>query len=104
MIQVVNMSKIKKLSPGDVYIGRYNARYGLVASPFANPFPITASQDRDVVLEKYDEYIRGRISREMPLKIHLISLADADRLVCWCAPLPCHGDILVKIMKELNFI
>lgn len=104
MIQVVNMSKIKKLSPGDVYIGRYNARYGLVASPFANPFPITVSQDRDAVLEKYDEYIRGRISREMPLKIHLINLADADRLVCWCAPLPCHGDILVKIMKELNLI
>jgi hypothetical protein len=22
-------------------------------------------------------------------------------LGCWCHPLPCHGDVLVKLIKEL---
>jgi hypothetical protein len=104
MIEVVNMSKIRKISPGDVYIGRYNARYGLHASSFANPFPITASQDRDAVLEKYETYIRDRLERELSLKLQLVHIADADRLVCWCAPLPCHGDVLIRIMQESNLL
>ena len=98
------MQHIKKLMPGDVYIGRSNSFYHLPASPFANPFPITVNQNRDAVLEKYEAYIRAKLGKEMSLKIQLIHLADANRLVCWCAPLPCHGDILVKIMKESNLL
>jgi hypothetical protein len=28
-------------------------------------------------------------------------LAGRD-LVCWCAPLPCHGDVLLRLLSELS--
>ena len=25
---------------------------------------------------------------------------EGMRLGCWCAPLPCHGDVLVKLLRN----
>ena len=69
----------------DVYIGR--------PGKFGNPFTIGADGDRAQVLIKYREYLRTRPD--------LVAAAKADLrgkvLGCWCAPLPCHGDLLAKV-------
>lgn len=79
----------------DVYIGR--AMPGKDCSPFANPFKIGVDGTRAEVIEKYEVYIRSR-----PDLLALIPSLDGKVLGCWCKPKKCHGDVLIKILKELQ--
>lgn len=73
---------------GAVYIGR--------GGPYGNPFVIGRDGDRDQVIALYTEWIRtqpdllARVRRELRGK----------DLVCFCAPCPCHGDVLLKLANE----
>ena len=72
--------------PGDVYIGR-PTRWG-------NPYTIGKDGTRKDVLNKYRTWIASHA--------HLVeSLRDLQpvRLVCWCAPLECHGDVLLELLE-----
>jgi hypothetical protein len=91
MIPVV-VNKYK--SEYDVYIGR--------GSIWGNPFPINEStgDTREVVIEKYREYIYAKIERSEITLDDLRSL-EGKRLACFCAPKACHGDVLVEIVKTL---
>ena len=94
MIRVIN---IRNEPLGDaVYIGRMNPRRGLPASPFANPFRIGRDGPRGAVIEKYRVYFWQRPE--------LIARARSElrgkTLACWCAPLPCHGDILLAVANR----
>lgn len=64
---------------------------------WGNPFIIGKDGNRDEVIIKYEEYIRSstELLRDLP------ELKDKI-LGCWCAPLACHGDILVKLLNELD--
>jgi hypothetical protein len=78
-----------------VYIGRDMTRYipGAYKSKWANPFPLHYSREES--LEMYENYIRH--------SYHLwnsIFELDGCILGCWCAPSPCHGHILQKILNE----
>ena len=81
------------IPPDAVYLGRRNARYRLPASKWANPFSIKREADREAVIATYERWLR--------LQRHLIDalpeLAGCD-LVCWCAPLPCHGNVLLRLL------
>ena len=83
----------------DVYIGRPMFRGGweLLGSKWANPFKLDGSDgDRARALKSYEEYVRAG-----PLMKSLDELRG-KRLGCWCNPLPCHGDVLVKLVAELD--
>lgn len=71
-----------------VYIGR--------PSKWGNPFVIGIDGNREEVIKKYEEYVR--------VKTNLIALIKKELkgkdLVCYCAPAPCHGDILLKIAND----
>jgi len=69
-----------------------NAKYIGRGSPNGNKFVIGQDGDRDAVCEKHDLDLardRARLKR-------LDELAGCD-VVCFCAPLRCHGDTLVKL-------
>lgn len=72
-------------APYDAYIGR--------PSRFGNPFKIGRDGNREQVIAKYRDWLLGQpdlvdaVRRELRGKI----------LGCWCAPLPCHGDVLSEI-------
>lgn len=72
----------------EVYIGR--------PSRWGNPYVITKERDRAWVLARYRRWLEGEIKagrldpRELKGKI----------LGCWCAPKPCHGDILVELSER----
>ena len=68
-----------------VYIGR--------GSKWGNPFRIGQSGTREEVIEEYRWYIAGRVARG---EISFEELRGKD-LVCYCAPLPCHGDYLLQV-------
>ena len=78
-----------KKEPYDVYIGR--------PSPWGNPYRIGPDGTRDEVIKKYEEHVR----RDAWLMAALPSLAGKT-LGCWCHPKPCHGEVLIKILKEMR--
>lgn len=79
--------------PCDVYIGRAVPRRRLPRSKWANPFRIGPDGTREQVIQKYRTYLQTRHDLLQSLPV----LANA-RLGCWCAPDPCHGDVLVELL------
>jgi hypothetical protein len=77
----------------DLYIGR--AYGGFTESVWENPFHIGKDGSRDEVIDKYEARIRAD-SQLMDLIPSLTGLT----LGCWCHPLPCHGDMLLKLVRE----
>ena len=61
---------------------------------WGNPFVMGPNKDgsREIVIAKYRTYL----SSSPDLLDALPELAGKD-LICWCAPLPCHGDILLAL-------
>lgn len=80
-----------------VYIGRNMSFYvkGAIGSIWYNPFT-SKKYGREKCLELYEQYIRS--NKELLSKLHELK---GKELGCWCKPLACHGDILIKLIKEL---
>lgn len=72
----------------DVYIGR--------PGPWGNPFEIGKDGTREEVIQKYREWIQTE-----PLLMQEVSSLSGKVLGCWCAPKPCHGDILAELAEGL---
>jgi len=78
----------------DVYVGR--------PSPFGNPFSWksdTLAQFRctqEDCLRLYETWLLGQPELVARVKAEL----RGKVLACWCAPKPCHGDILARIANE----
>ncbi|MCK5015915.1 MAG: DUF4326 domain-containing protein [Candidatus Peribacteraceae bacterium] len=70
---------------GAVYIGR--------GSKYGNRFPITAQHDRNKVCDMYEE---EKLADPEFITMVKQELYGKD-LVCYCAPLRCHGDFLIRI-------
>jgi hypothetical protein len=81
--------------PNTVYIGRKNARYQLPASQWANPFRVSLETDRASAIAAYEKWLRSQ--RHLMAALHELRGRD---LACWCAPLPCHGDVLLRLANE----
>lgn len=71
----------------DVYIGR--------GSIWGNPFVIGKDGNRNNVIKKYKEYILNK-----PSLLKRIKQLYGKTLGCYCAPLPCHGDVLIKLAER----
>lgn len=72
-----------KREPYDVYIGR--------PSKWGNPFVIGEHGDRTAVIKEYEFWMLKQ--PELYESLHEL---EGKVLGCWCAPLPCHGDVLAK--------
>lgn len=65
-------------------------------SRWGNPFVIGSDGDRSEVIRKHREWFLKRLTEEPGLVETLRSLRD-KKLVCYCAPKPCHGDLLAEL-------
>lgn len=72
----------------DVAIGR--------PSRWGNPFKIGRDGDRAEVIRRYREWIRSDDPRAVRVRQE-IGVLRGKRLGCYCAPLPCHGDVLAEM-------
>ena len=81
----------------DIYIGRatYQGGWKLPTSKWANPYRLADPSDRARVLAEYEAYVRSK-----PELLAALPELRGKRLGCWCAPLPCHGDVLVRLLAE----
>ena len=68
----------------DVYIGR--------PSKWGNPYRIGPDGDRTEVIRKYREHVMNSLDLLKDLR-----LLRGKVLGCWCAPNPCHGDVLAEL-------
>lgn len=92
-MKVINLRKEKYTH----YIGR--------GSIFGNPFVIGKDGNRGDVIIKYEKYIRNKMYSLVyltDLGKALYNLPEDAILGCFCKPQACHGDIIIKIWKELH--
>ena len=71
---------------GALYIGR--------PSQWGNPFVIGRDGTRDQVVVKYRQWLWDQVQSGDVAISDLAALNGKD-LVCFCAPLKCHGDVLL---------
>ena len=80
MARVLN-KRTDDIPPDAIYVGR--------PSKWGNPYQIGRHGSREEVIEKYRLSIGGAFRSPSELK--------GKDLVCWCAPKPCHADILLEL-------
>jgi hypothetical protein len=79
------------------YIGRGAAPSGKHAQ-LGNPFVLRIESARTKVIEEYEEWVR----RQPEVMKRIAELPEDAVLGCWCKPRACHGDVIIKIWKELQ--
>lgn len=82
----------KRRGDHGLYVGR--------PSKFGNPFAMRSEAEREVVIEKYRSWFIERLN-DREFALDALELRDATALVCWCAPLPCHADVLEEFVNQL---
>ena len=71
----------------DLFIGR--------PSKWGNPYIIGKDGTREEVIDKYEKWIR-----EQPELLAALPELVGKNLGCFCSPKACHGDVLLKLLKE----
>ena len=88
MCKVLNARKVgKRSSAMQVYIGR--------PSKWGNPFVIGRDGSRADVIAKYRAWIVAQ-----PALMNALDELRGRDLICWCAPLACHGDVLIELANR----
>ena len=96
----------------DIYIGRPGALYGPPEFGsweyhFGNPFIIPRDGQRITTIKKFEKWVRGKEYKVVEPKRRKWILKNLyrlknKRLGCYCSPKTCHGDIYLKLIRELN--
>ena len=73
---------------GAVYIGR--------PGPWGNPFVIGEHGDRAEVIAQYEAWLVAQPDFIERMKREL----TGRDLVCFCAPLPCHGNVILRLLDS----
>lgn len=100
VIEVVNRYHLKGNLEGTINIQR--------GTELGNPYRIGA-MTRDEVIALYEKYLRKMIEikdpgiiREIYRLVRMHECGEDMKLLCSCAPLKCHGDIVRKVVMELS--
>lgn len=88
-----------KKEPYDVYIGRPGP-YGNLFSHLPGKAKVTVAS-REEAVARYEELLRRLPEAEL---MSFLQPLAGKVLGCWCAPQACHGDVIVKLCRELGLI
>lgn len=93
MIKKVEDTKVVNIMTDrfDVYIGR--------PTKWGNPFRVGKDGNRKEVIEKFYWYLK-----DSEYLLNRIPLLVGKSLGCYCKPKPCHGDAIIRVMRELEVI
>jgi len=81
-----------KIDRSTVYGNPYTHLKGLTKAEFT-------VNSRNEAVEAYREYFNSRVLKDIEFADAVEQLRDKD-LLCWCAPLPCHGMIILDYLRE----
>jgi uncharacterized phage-like protein YoqJ/predicted NAD-dependent protein-ADP-ribosyltransferase YbiA (DUF1768 family) len=85
--------------PSYVYIGRTGHGHD---GYFGNEFPLkkgATDLERSICIGHFKSLFRERVIYDEPYRQRVLSLKD-KKLVCFCKPKECHGDVYVKWIEE----
>lgn len=74
------------IPPGAVYVGR--------PTKWGNPYRISKHCTREEVIATYRMFVAEPRAAEIRAELR------GKDLICWCAPLPCHADVLLDIANS----
>jgi hypothetical protein len=82
-----------------VYVGRRMAprragSWDLRAHPLANPFSVKLSGSNEAAVAAYCRHLL-----QEPGMLSRVPLLRGSTLACWCAPDPCHADVLAVLAE-----
>lgn len=86
----------RRTQKGGHYVGRHSA--------LGNPFQIGVAGGRTEVIKKYRVWLAERILQDSPQRQELERLVRQLNegkelaLACWCAPAPCHADVVKEVL------
>jgi hypothetical protein len=80
--------RANNVPPGAVYVGR--------PTKWGNPYKVGPDGDHAEVVRKFRAYICAD-----DLIFEIGELRGKD-LVCWCAPAPCHADVLLELANDTS--
>jgi hypothetical protein len=86
---------VKAGEPYDVYIGRHT-RGGYKKSIWHNPYNLPKNatpEERDAAIARFEFYLL----EERPDLVARLGELRGKVLGCWCAPKPCHGEVLASL-------
>lgn len=96
---VVIVVRNKRHGAKGEYVGR--------PSPLGNPFPLEREADRDTVIDKYEAWLRQRVTsgdKKVVDELRRLRRLAEEReelvLTCWCAPRRCHADVVKRLIEE----
>lgn len=81
-MKVLN-KRTDKINSDAVYVGR--------PSKWGNPFVVGKHGNRIEVIKFYRQWLTPEMKEAARQEL------KGKDLVCWCAPLPCHADVLIEI-------
>lgn len=84
-----------KKEPHDIYIGR-GSRWGNPYSHKEGTAALWVVETREDAIRLYEEWLRAQPELMAAVKKQL----RGKILGCYCSPLACHGDVLLKIANE----
>lgn len=88
---------IKDRQPSDIYIGRAGHRED---GYFGNPFKLSAQESRSDTIERFKAWFLNRVKTDPEYRQRVLALRG-KRLVCFCKPLACHGDVIAEWLESL---
>jgi hypothetical protein len=103
MIQVCSVRM--GVRPVGVYVGRATHRYP--ANVLGNPFMIGRDGTRAEVIARYRVWLRqqwrhgGAVRQELERLAAQYGREGQLTLLCWCAPLACHADVVREAVLAL---
>lgn len=92
-------------------ISMYIGRPSTLGNPFTHLEEKTLAcykvKTREEAVENYREYFYAMLGTEYKFKLAIDWIEEKSKkgdvhLVCWCAPLPCHGDIIKEYLDSKN--
>jgi hypothetical protein len=98
-----NWAEVLAQYPDAVYVGRENKGKGLVGGPLQNPFRLGKEEERGSTLTRYRAHLWAKIQeKDEEVLAALKRIGPDTTLVCWCAPLPCHAEVVAKAAEWLR--
>lgn len=99
--EVIHIRQSSK-SPNEVYIGRPGkGQSGLFGNPVvigqSCPICKEVHGDRGATLPCYEQYLLNRLANDTSFAEAFWKLKNKT-LVCFCSPLPCHGNVMAKVL------
>lgn len=85
MPEVLNMRNLDEIPDGAKRVDR--------KTKWGNPYKVDEHGTREEVIEKYRDHVTEKIENG---ELDISELEGYD-LVCWCAPKPCHADVLLEL-------